>query len=333
MVPADMPTSALADWIVALDGLAGAPRAAQRLASAEAELRTRLVYEGTRLDLADQSRAPWWMMTSGDEMAIKALDAVLGKPGWAQDAPRMMTGIAQRQARGHWDTTPANAWGAIVSRRFEHSYPASAVSGTTRASLSGQSVAANWPRTSEAAPLKLPLVSGPMALTQSGGAGPWATVSVHAAVPLKAPVMAGYRIDKKITPITQRVKGRFSIGDVLKISLTVEASAERNWVAISDPIPPGATIVGDLANQSQILAGKAQNGSGANGLSPAYVERGQDSWRGFYDWMPRGTFVAEYVVRLNSPGRFSLPPTRVEAMYSPAIRAQLPNAHMTIWAP
>ena len=35
---------------------------------------------------------------------------------------------------------------------------------------------------------------------------------------------------------------------------------------------------------------------------------------------------------MNAPGRFALPPTRVEAMYSPAIRAQVPNAPMTIWA-
>ncbi len=31
-------------------------------------------------------------------------------------------------------------------------------------------------------------------------------------------------------------------------------------------------------------------------------------------------------------GQFALPPTRVEAMYSPAIRAQVPNRPMTIWA-
>ncbi|MFM5918314.1 MAG: MG2 domain-containing protein, partial [Novosphingobium sp.] len=117
MVPADMPTSALADWIVALDRLPGAPRAAMLKAAAEGELRKRIVYEGTRFDLSDKNNAPWWMMVSGDEMALKALDAVMAKPSWSADVPKMMVGAGARQLRGHWDTTPANAWGAVVSRR------------------------------------------------------------------------------------------------------------------------------------------------------------------------------------------------------------------------
>ena len=347
MVPADMPTGTLADWIVTLDRVPNAPRAAELRATAENELRKRLVYEGTRLDLADQSRAPWWMMVSSDEMAAKALDAVLGKPGWSNEAPKMMVGVAQRQWHGHWDTTPANAWGAMVARRFGALYPASAVTGTTTVSLGGKTLTASWPRAATAEPLKLPLVAGQMTLAQSGGAGPWATVTVHAAVPLTAPLWAGYRMEKRITPVSQKVKGRWSTGDVVKVSIAIEATAERNWVVINDPIPPGSTIIGDMANQSQILANKTQGGPGVKfdaldadgklwqvqlGVLPAYIERGQDSWRGYFDWVPRGRFVTEYVVRLNSPGRFTLPPTRVEAMYSPSIRAQVPNAPMTIWA-
>ena len=56
-----------------------------------------------------------------------------------------------------------------------------------------------------------------------------------------------------------------------------------------------------------------------------YVERGQDGWRGYFEWVPRGRFTVEYAVRLNAVGRFQLPPTRVQAMYSPEIRGALPN--------
>ena len=34
------------------------------------------------------------MMTSGDEMSIKALLAVLGRPGWGDEGPKMMIGTA-----------------------------------------------------------------------------------------------------------------------------------------------------------------------------------------------------------------------------------------------
>jgi hypothetical protein len=67
-----------------------------------------------------------------------------------------------------------------------------------------------------------------------------------------------------------------------------------------------------------------------SGAQPAYVERAGSSWRGYYSWVPAGRFVTSYTVRLNNPGRYSLPPSRVEAMYSPAIRAQVPNAAVEI---
>ena len=35
-------------------------------------------------------------------------------------------------------------------------------------------------------------------------------------------------------------------------------------------------------------------------------------------------------MRINGAGRFRLPPTRVEAMYSPEIRAALPNARLKV---
>ena len=170
-------------------------------------------------------------------------------------------------------------------------------------------------------------------------------VSVSAAVPLKQPLFAGYKLERKVTILSQKVKGRLTRGDVLKISIAVTASAERNWVVVNDPIPPGATIIGGLGGQSKILGDQAKGGEGFHadgvddqgklwdiqfGVLPAYIERGKDAWRGYFEWVPRGRFVTEYAVRLNGSGQFTLPPTRVEAMYSPDIRGQLPNAPMAV---
>jgi uncharacterized protein YfaS (alpha-2-macroglobulin family) len=327
MVPADMPTSALADWIVALDRLPHAPRAALLRATADGELRRRLVYEGTRLDLSDRNNAPWWMMTSTDEMALKALDAVLGKPGWAAEVPRMMIGASARQVRGHWDTTPANAWGALVARRFAAKYPASAIAGTTHVALGTAKFDLTWPRPAQSVPLQLPLIDGPLTLSQSGGAGPWATVAVHAAVPLTAPLNAGYKLSRSVTVVSAKVPGKLSQGDVVRVRLTIEASAERTWVALSDPLPPGAVVMSSLGGQSQQL----QQGEANEGAWPAYVQSSRGSWQAFFDWMPRGTTVLEYTLRLNTAGVFALPPARVEAMYAPEIRGQFPIAPVTVW--
>jgi len=327
LVPADMPTGTLADWMTIIDRTPGLANAAQLRATAEQMLRSRLVYEGTRLDLADRANAPWWMMVSSDEMAIKAMDAVLGRRGWENEVPKMMVGVAQRQQRGHWDTTPANAWGAIVARRFASLYPASAITGTTSVVLGNATRSQSWPMAADASPLRLPLSNGRLSLTQNGGAGPWATVSVSAAVPLRQPLFAGYRMTKAVSFVTRKHPDRITRGDVMKVSITVDATAERNWVVVSDPVPPGATIVGDLGGQSSLFGAAA---GGGEGVQPSYVERGRDAWRGYFAWVPAGRFTVSYVVRLNGTGAFGLPPSRVEAMYSPEIRAQVPNRGLKV---
>ncbi len=70
--------------------------------------------------------------------------------------------------------------------------------------------------------------------------------------------------------------------------------------------------------------------AGGEGVQPAYVERGRDAWRGYFAWVPRGRFSVSYTLRLNGAGRFGLPPSRVSAMYSPAIRAAVPNAPVVV---
>ena len=329
IAPQDMTTNALADWMVAIEGTKGLANADALRSAAELELRKRIVYEGTRLDISDASRAPWWMMVSKDEMAIKALGAVLGRKSWNDETPKMMVGIAMRQKRGHWDTTPANAWGSVLARRFASIYPASAVQGTTHVTLGNAARKQAWPMAKDSAPLRLPLFNGPLSLKQEGGAGPWANISVSAAVPLLEPLYAGYKMKREVSVVSAKNKGRFTRGDVVKIRLTVDATADRNWVVITDPVSAGATIVGKLGGQSAMLAEEA---SGGEGRRPSYVERANGEWRGYFAWMPAGKTVVEYVVRLNGVGDFKMPPSRVEAMYSPEIRAQLPNAMVKVSA-
>jgi len=330
MTPQDMPTSTLADYIAALGKVPGLANGAQLRAAAEGVLKTRLVYEGTRIDLSDSANTAWWMMSSGDESVLRALVATLGRPTFAGEGPKMMVGAAFRQQRGHWDTTTANAWGVIAARKFGQVYPASAVAGITTASLGGQSVTRSWPLPDpqRSFVMALPAVGRqtPLSLTQSGGAGPWAMVQVKAAVPLTQPLSAGYKLTRKTEVVQAKTQGTLTRGDVIRVTLTVEASADRNWVVINDPVPAGATVIGSLGGQSEMLA----EGGETAGSQPSYVERGRDAWRGYFAWLPRGTHTVTYVMRLNAAGRMQLPPSKVEAMYSPEIRAAVPNQPMVI---
>jgi len=46
--------------------------------------------------------------------------------------------------------------------------------------------------------------------------------------------------------------------------------------------------------------------------------------------VPKGSWSIEYTLRLNNAGVFQLPPTRVEAMYSPEMFGELPNAAVQV---
>jgi uncharacterized protein YfaS (alpha-2-macroglobulin family) len=234
-----------------------------------------------------------------------------------------MIGAALRQRRGHWDTTPANAWGTLAVRRFAGRYPGSPT-GVSLIELAGQSLSGAWP---QPAPIRFPLPAAPAPLlfSHEGGTPGWASVSVRAAVPLTAPDFAGYRIERQVSFLQRKAPGRVSRGDVLKVRIVVDAPVDRTWVVVEDPLPAGASIVSG-GGQSALLAAQAQGGN----VWPSYIERGAGAWRGYFSWLPQGRATVEYVVRINSAGRFQLPPTRVEAMYSPEIRAALPNRPLDV---
>ena len=63
---------------------------------------------------------------------------------------------------------------------------------------------------------------------------------------------------------------------------------------------------------------------------PVFAERGFDSYRAYFRYVPRGRATLRYSVRYNTAGTFRLPPARVEAMYAPEMYAEQPIAPITI---
>ncbi|HSV47957.1 MAG TPA: alpha-2-macroglobulin, partial [Ramlibacter sp.] len=171
---------------------------------------------------------------------------------------------------------------------------------------------------------------GQLNVAHTGSGKPWLTLQSVAAVELKAPFSAGYQVRKTITPVEQAVAGKYSRGDVLRVTLEVAASADMTWVVLTDPIPGGATLLGGgLGRDSQI----ATRGEKApSGVWAAFEERTFEAWRGYYQFVPKGQFKVEYTLRLNNVGDFALPPTRVEAMYAPEMFGEAPNARVKVEA-
>ena len=341
LTPQQWPTAAVIDWLAILQRLDGVPDRDQRLTTARQVLRSRLTWTGTTLNFsAEAGDHWWWLMDNADANASRLILAVLDDPAWRGELPRLVVGSLGRQRQGAWSTTTANLWGVLALDKFAAKFESAAVTGrsvavtapptapaTPTASAAGVAVhAIDWAATPQGGRLMLPwpAAAGTLDIAQQGSGQPWLTVQSLAAVPLAAPIRAGYTISRSVTAVQRKDPAAWSRGDVLRVRLQIDAQADMTWVVVSDPVPAGATILGSGGGRDSAIATRGERPAGS--AWPAFDERGFDAMRRYFAFMPRGVQVIEYMLRLNNAGRFGLPPSRIEAMYAPEQFGEAPNA-------
>ncbi|MDI1272758.1 MG2 domain-containing protein [Polaromonas sp.] len=366
IAPNQWPTHAVIDWFNILKRVSDVPQREQRLAEATQVLKSRLSYQGTKLTFStEKDDYWWWLMVNGDVNTARLMLAVMDDPAWKDDMGKLANGFIGRQQKGAWHTTTANLWGGLALDRFSAKFEAAPVAGVTKAALAAATASVEWakverikPTDALGAPNQSSFFGAPaspgnlrgnsmflpwgtttpggkdtLTVTQQGTGKPWLTLQSLAAIPLKAPFNAGYQIRKTITPVEQAVTGIYTRGDVVRISLEVNASADMTWVVISDPVPGGATILGSgLGRDSQIATSGEKKSASSGGSWPAFEERSFEAFRSYYEYLPKGVVKMEYTVRLNNVGDFALPPSRVEAMYAPEMFGETPNARVKVEA-
>ena len=367
LTPNLWPTAAVIDWLNILRRVSGIPEQARRLEEVQQILRSRLTYAGTTLKFSNEDDDFWWwLMDSADANAARLILAVLEDPAWKDDLPRMVVGNLQRQRGGAWLTTTANLWGSLALDKFSAKFESVKVAGrtlarmdagadaradtsvdtragTTASTAAGATAATrtdtkagaashaiDWAQQASGGTIKLlwPDRAGTLNVRQEGAGKPWLSVQSLAAVPLKAPIRAGYSLARSVSAVEQKDKSKWSRGDVIRVRLEVEAQADMTWVVVSDPVPGGATILGSGLGRDSAIATRSEKREGT--AWAAHEERSFEAFRSYYGYLPRGKHVIEYTLRLNNPGRFGLPPTRVEAMYAPESFGELPNAALEV---
>ncbi len=356
-----LPTFSLVQWWSVLSRAADVTDKVQRLEAVVQALHARLNYQGTMLMLSQSSGDDaWWFMSSVDRALNQLILTALESDTWTSDIPKLVRGSIERQREGAWDLTTANAWGALMLRRYSEKFEKSPVSGVTEARLTSADATAQAPfykfdwssaqtdkrQIGVPAPFGLaPFPLGPSVLelahrsssTAANGA-PWAFIQSIAAIPLKKALSSGYSITKTVRAIERAHPDTWSVGDIVQVRLSIDAQADRTWVVVDDPIPAGTRIMG-MNNRSNALVKPNDDDQDSDEDSettswtwPLFIESSFESYRAYFDYVPKGTFTLEYLVRLNSPGTFNLPATRVEAMYSPEMFGELPNPPMNILA-
>jgi hypothetical protein len=341
VLPNQWPTGAVIDWLQILDRMPAIRDRDKRVAEAEQILRARLNVQGTRLGFStERDDSWWWIMSNGDVNSVRMTLAVLDRKDWAEDVPRIVTGTLQRQQFGRWSTTVANAWGSVAMESFSKKFESVPVRGVTRAGFGvpGATTTFDWAKIPAGGTMPLGWPAGfavngnkadaNLQVDHDGTGKPWVTVTSRAAVPVTVPFGSGYRIAKTITPMEQKVAGKWSRGDTVRVHLDIDVQADATWVVVNDPIPGGAALLGTgLGNDDQISTSTEKDDQ--RGWL-AYQERSFEAFRAYYRYLPKGSFSVEYTMRLNNPGRFGLPQTRVEAMYAPEMFGESPNAAWTV---
>lgn len=329
----NLPTSALIDWVSILHRVDGIKDSASLREQAVNLLRSRIRFDGRIMRFTTGAEDNmWWFMVGGNTNANRLVSIALEFKLWPDDHARMIEGAVARQEKGHWQQTTANALGALALRKFASVYETAAVTGTTQISLDATQEKVTWQADQHTYSRELPWATTDkdqkLSLDHQGTGAPWASVLSRAALPFSEAFNAGFQVEKTVSAITQRTPDQWSVGDEIRVRLSVKSPAPMTWVAINDPVPAGATIMGRGLGGESALAQSGESSTG--GAYLAYKEQAFDGLRAYYSYVNQGEWSIDYTYRLNTAGTFQLPATRVEALYKPEMFGALPNATLVV---
>lgn len=294
-------------------------------------LRSKLRIQGSSYELSAEDSYLWWLLSSRDTASARLLNSILADSSWKEETPKLMRGFLNNSKKGRFDLTTANAFASIALRNYRQSFETDRVSGTVKMNLSSQSKSSDWKDEEKNFRFEFPKGRSELEIRQEGSGEPYAYVKTRSAIPLKKPIHSGLRIEKEILDAEGKPKTKFKEGDVVRVRLKIKSEFSISWLAIKDPIPGGASILGSgLGRDSSLLSQTASNNYWDQ---PSFVERKFEGITAYYEYFFPGESTYEYAYRINSPGIFQLPPTRVEAMYQPEVFSVIPNQIQTVDPP
>ena len=119
----------------------------------------------------------------------------------------------------------------------------------------------------------------------------------------------------------KRVEDSFQLGDLIVVNLKIVTPQVRHFVVVDDPLPAGFAPVNlSFETESSELARQLEKTSKQpwwQGFK--HVEMYEERILLFADYLAPGIHTYSYLVRVTTPGAYSLPSTRAEEMYTPEV--------------
>lgn len=315
---ASWPTTSVLDWWSILQALPEIPGSEEKRAEAEGILLGRLFEQGSTTTLREGSTGtPWglWLLASDQTDTLRLIHFLVQSGAWPDELPKLVRGAIGMQTQARWSTTVANAWGTVAISRFIEAYEPEPVGGSTLVALEGRAQQVDWIGQPGGGALSFPWppAQSPLTVQHEGPGQPWILTRLDAALPLTEPIWSGFQIERTVTPAAPHPDGKLRVGDILDVQVTIQSATRQGWVALTDPIPPGASFLSPVGEDV------------SRGWSPTFEEKRFEGLLAYWGYVPSGKISTGYRIRLNHSGLFHLPPTRVEALYVPEAFGVLPG--------
>jgi len=143
-----------------------------------------------------------------------------------------------------------------------------------------------------------------------------------------APLDQGFRVERSYATAAGDSPGTtFKAGDLVRVTLTLNLTKERRYVALTDPLPEGfepveswfATTASDLARRQDER--ESSGDEWAFWIRGGFdrVERHDDRVLLFGTRLSEGEHTFTYVARATTSGTFRTAPAHAEEMYEPEV--------------
>jgi uncharacterized protein YfaS (alpha-2-macroglobulin family) len=286
-----------------------------------------------------------WFWNSNVRSTAIALNSLIKANAPDQSYRAMVTWLLQVRKDGRWGNTQENALAleSLVSyyRRFESTVPdftAVAKLGDAQVSsaqFQGRSTGAK----ATDVPMSRLLASAPagsdqpLTFTRTGAGTLFYSARLRYSVDqlFQQGSDQGLRIARSYAPYVEKgtrpAATTFKAGDLVRITLTLNLTKERRFVAVVDPLPAGFEPVESWFATSAAALAEAQDQQDATGDWMSwwqhggfdYVERHDDRIQLFATRLSEGRHTFTYVVRATTAGTFRTAPAHAEEMYEPEV--------------
>ena len=286
-----------------------------------------------------------WFWNSNVRSTAIVLNSLV-KSGQPDDRFRQfVTWLLQVRDKGRWRNTQENALALEALVGYYRKYEAVVPSFTATASFAGKDLLTHAfsGRTTDTVAADVPmarLASGsppgsdqPLTFSKKGDGTLFYSARFRYAVDrlFQEGLDEGIRVDRSYAPYVENgsrpAATRFNAGDLVRVTLTLQLTKERRFVAVTDPLPAGFEPVESWFASSAASLAKAQDEQGDSGDWTAWwrrggfdrVERHDDRVELFATRLSEGTHTFSYIIRATTAGTFRTAPARAEEMYEPEV--------------